>query len=446
MEWHGAQTGAPAASPVGGTPSSKPVILSPSESTGHPARAGIVGGARRPGLRQNPQARHRRDARVARCRRARRPHSGEPASAPLWATCPETPSGCLQVHVRLHGAEKLVRADAMASAVVNASAICRRIVAAAYHQQTGATLPSCAALVDGGRPVRRGRAADVQRGHAAVVGRGHRRALPRRRDEWVRDAVLRHYRVDESPRRRRETCQSDSRENCPSWSQSKDQSIWPSGLSAQDVRVSIIGRPYVNRTARDERAEGGGMKLADAKPGTFLKDSDGGVYCVARKRPFALHDPADMASSDHSSLAADPFAIEYVGSSALHPPRPRTGDAMKPVQGHHDGGAHTSFLCEARRGPPGLLPPVLRTGRRRVAAMKARSAERHESRWSIGGEKCFSRPKSSTPPRWSARRWACDHRPPRTDARAPSSKRARINPRPPAGTWAPVKSAGSGTR
>ena len=37
--------------------------------------------------------------------------------------------------------------------------------------------------------------------------------------------------------------------------QSKDQSIWPSGLSAQDVRVSITGRPYVSKTARDERAE-----------------------------------------------------------------------------------------------------------------------------------------------------------------------------------------------
>ena len=53
------------------------------------------------------------------------------------------------------------------------------------------------------------------------------------------------------------------------------------------------------------------MKLADASPGDFLQDRDGGVWLRGKEMAVCLHDPADKRSGDQSSLAADPFAIEY---------------------------------------------------------------------------------------------------------------------------------------
>lgn len=53
------------------------------------------------------------------------------------------------------------------------------------------------------------------------------------------------------------------------------------------------------------------MKIQDASPGDFLQDRDGGVWLRGKEMAVCLHDPADKRSGDHSSLAADPFAIEY---------------------------------------------------------------------------------------------------------------------------------------
>ena len=53
------------------------------------------------------------------------------------------------------------------------------------------------------------------------------------------------------------------------------------------------------------------MKLADGKPGDLLQDRDGGVWLRGKEMAVCLHDPADERGGDHSSLAADPFDIEY---------------------------------------------------------------------------------------------------------------------------------------
>ena len=53
------------------------------------------------------------------------------------------------------------------------------------------------------------------------------------------------------------------------------------------------------------------MKLAEANPGDFLQDRDGGVWLRGKEMAVCLHDPADKRTGDHESLAADPFTIEY---------------------------------------------------------------------------------------------------------------------------------------
>ena len=61
---------------------------------------------------------------------------------------------------------------------------------------------------------------------------------------------------------------------------------------------------------------------------------------------------------------------------------------MKPrCQGHHDGGAHTSFLCELDEGHPGFCRPYCAPDADEWRAMKARSAE-YESRMVDWWEKC----------------------------------------------------------
>lgn len=52
------------------------------------------------------------------------------------------------------------------------------------------------------------------------------------------------------------------------------------------------------------------MKLADANSGEFLQDAGGAVWLRGTEAAVCLHDPADMRGGDHSSLAADPMAIE----------------------------------------------------------------------------------------------------------------------------------------
>ena len=61
---------------------------------------------------------------------------------------------------------------------------------------------------------------------------------------------------------------------------------------------------------------------------------------------------------------------------------------MKPrCQGHHDGGAHTSFICELDEGHPGFCRPYCAPDADEWRAMKARSAE-YESRMVHWSEKC----------------------------------------------------------
>ena len=61
---------------------------------------------------------------------------------------------------------------------------------------------------------------------------------------------------------------------------------------------------------------------------------------------------------------------------------------MKPrCQGHHDGGAHTSFICELDEGHPGFCRPYCAPDADEWRAMKARSAE-YESRMVDWWEKC----------------------------------------------------------
>lgn len=52
------------------------------------------------------------------------------------------------------------------------------------------------------------------------------------------------------------------------------------------------------------------MKLADGKPGDVMQDAGGAVWLRGTDAAVCLHDPADRRSGDHSSLAADPMAIE----------------------------------------------------------------------------------------------------------------------------------------
>ena len=150
--------------------------------------------------------------------------------------CAETLNDCSRSTVRLHGAEAGPRRRWRQS--VNASRHLRRIVAASLPSANGrdAARP-VSPFVDHGRPVRREWAADVQRGYAAVMGRCHRRALPRRRDAVVRNAVC------GTTRSTSLACGGGSPHGQPvnrfrpSWSRSrKDQSICPSGLSAGRAR------------------------------------------------------------------------------------------------------------------------------------------------------------------------------------------------------------------
>ena len=61
---------------------------------------------------------------------------------------------------------------------------------------------------------------------------------------------------------------------------------------------------------------------------------------------------------------------------------------MKPrCQGHHDGGAHTSFICVLDEGHPGFCRPYCAPDADEWRAMKARSAE-YESRMVDWWEKC----------------------------------------------------------
>ena len=61
---------------------------------------------------------------------------------------------------------------------------------------------------------------------------------------------------------------------------------------------------------------------------------------------------------------------------------------MKPrCQGHHDGGAHTSFICVLDDGHPGFCRPYCAPDADEWRAMKARSAE-YESRMVDWWEKC----------------------------------------------------------
>lgn len=53
------------------------------------------------------------------------------------------------------------------------------------------------------------------------------------------------------------------------------------------------------------------MKLADANPGDFLVDATGGIWLRGRELAVCLHDPADKRTGDNSTLAADPFDVEY---------------------------------------------------------------------------------------------------------------------------------------
>ena len=98
--------------------------------------------------------------------------------------------------------------------------------------------------------------------------------------------------------------------------QSKDQSILAVRAErARDVRVSITGRPYVSKTARDERAEGGGMKIQDAKPGMCSQDADGARGWSARRRaPFLVDDQQD---GDRMTYGADPLTRRRPRSSAF---------------------------------------------------------------------------------------------------------------------------------
>ena len=182
MEWHGAQTGAPLPQP-----GRRHTVLGPVTPESVRKHGAVL---RVPESWWSTSAgTSTKSASAPSPRRSRGSDAGAPDDhirrACIGATVGHVPGDAerlLQVHVRLHGAEKLVRADAMASKV-NASAICRRIVAAATISKRARRCPSVQApLVDHGRPVRREWAADVQRGYAAVVGRCHRRALPRRRD------------------------------------------------------------------------------------------------------------------------------------------------------------------------------------------------------------------------------------------------------------------------
>lgn len=258
MEWHGAQTGAPLPQPGRRHTVLKPVT--PESVRKHGAVLRVPESWVEHVGRDFDKIRKRAIAATLAWLDAGAPDD-HIRRACIGATVGHVPGDAerlLQVHVRLHGAEKLVRADAMA-AKVNASAICRRIVAAAYQQQTGSTLPSCKPRswtvgapsgVDGLPTFNVG----MPPSWVEAIGALCRGDVT----QWVRDAVLRHYKVDELAAVAKKGGPHGQPVNrLPELvAQSKDQSIWPSGLSAQDVRVSITGRPYVSKTARDERAEG----------------------------------------------------------------------------------------------------------------------------------------------------------------------------------------------
>lgn len=52
------------------------------------------------------------------------------------------------------------------------------------------------------------------------------------------------------------------------------------------------------------------MKLADASPGDFLQDRDGGMWLRGKEMAVCLHDPADKHDGDCNSFGADAMVIE----------------------------------------------------------------------------------------------------------------------------------------
>lgn len=155
----------------------------------------------------------------------------------------------LQVHVRLHGADRLVRADAIA-AKLSSSGICRRIIAAAYRAQTGETLPSISPRTwTVGPPASINGQATFNIGMSQAWADNIGALCNGDVNQWCRAAILRHYGVDESKTEEKPARPARAKVNrLPEFvAQCNDRSTWPAGLGVASVKIgSITGRPFVS--------------------------------------------------------------------------------------------------------------------------------------------------------------------------------------------------------